>query len=123
MGAIMAMERREKMLNHVILVGRLTSTPEVKVSENGKKRSSVVLAVPRNYKNSSGEYETDFVDCVLWTTVAENTAEYCKVGDMIGVKGRLQSRYIENAEGVKKKKTEVVAERITFLSSAKTKEE
>lgn len=111
------------MLNHVILVGRLTSTPEVKVLDNGKKRSSVVLAVPRNYKNTSGEYETDFVDCVLWTTVAENTAEYCKVGDMIGVKGRLQSRYLENADGVKKKKTEVVAERITFLSSARSKEE
>lgn len=111
------------MLNHVILVGRLTNTPEVKVLDNGKKRSSVVLAVPRNYKNSSGEYETDFVDCVLWTTVAENTAEYCKVGDMIGVKGRLQSRYVENTEGVKKKKTEVVAERITFLSSARSKEE
>ncbi len=111
------------MLNHVILVGRLTNTPEVKVLDNGKKRSSVVLAVPRNYKNSNGEYETDFVDCVLWTTVAENTAEYCKVGDMIGVKGRLQSRYVENPEGVKKKKTEVVAERITFLSSARSKEE
>ena len=111
------------MLNHVILVGRLTNTPEVKVLDNGKKRSSVVLAVPRNYKNSNGEYETDFVDCVLWTTVAENTAEYCKVGDMIGVKGRLQSRYVENTEVVKKKKTEVVAERITFLSSARSKEE
>ena len=111
------------MLNHVILVGRLTNTPEVKVLDNGKKRSSVVLAVPRKYKNSNGEYETDFVDCVLWTTVAENTAEYCKVGDMIGVKGRLQSRYVENTEGVKKKKTEVVAERITFLSSARSKEE
>ena len=111
------------MLNHVILVGRLTNTHEVKVLDNGKKRSSVVLAVPRNYKNSNGEYETDFVDCVLWTTVAENTAEYCKVGDMIGVKGRLQSRYVENTEGVKKKKTEVVAERITFLSSARSKEE
>ena len=111
------------MLNHVVLVGRLTNTPEVKVLDNGKKRSSVVLAVPRNYKNSNGEYETDFVDCVLWTTVAENTAEYCKVGDMIGVKGRLQSRYVENPEGVKKKKTEVVAERITFLSSARSKEE
>ena len=111
------------MLNHVILVGRLTNTPEVKVLDNGKKRSSVVLAVPRNYKNSNGEYETDFVDCVLWTTVAENTAEYCKVGDMIGVKGRLQSRYVENTEGVKKKKTEVVAERITFLNSARSKEE
>ena len=111
------------MLNHVILVGRLTNTPEVKVLDNGKKRSSVVLAVPRNYKNSNGEYDTDFVDCVLWTTVAENTAEYCKVGDMIGVKGRLQSRYVENTEGVKKKKTEVVAERITFLSSARSKEE
>ena len=111
------------MLNQIILVGRLTNTPEVKVLDNGKKRSSVVLAVPRNYKNSNGEYETDFVDCVLWTTVAENTAEYCKVGDMIGVKGRLQSRYVENPEGVKKKKTEVVAERITFLSSARSKEE
>lgn len=111
------------MLNQVVLVGRLTNTPEVKVLDNGKKRSTVVLAVPRNYKNSSGEYETDFVDCVLWTTVAENTAEYCKVGDMIGVKGRLQSRYIENNEGTKKKKTEVVAERITFLSSAKPKDE
>ena len=111
------------MLNHVILVGRLTNTHEVKVLDNGKKRSSVVLAVPRNYKNSNGEYETDFVDCVLWTTVAENTAEYCKVGDMIGVEGRLQSRYVENTEGVKKKKTEVVAERITFLSSARSKEE
>ena len=111
------------MLNHVILVGGLTNTPEVKVLDNGKKRSSVVLAVPRNYKNSNGEYETDFVDCVLWTTVAENTAEYCKVGDMIGVKGRLQSRFVENTEGVKKKKTEVVAERITFLSSARSKEE
>ena len=111
------------MLNHVILVGRLTNTPEVKVLDNGKKRSSVVLAVPRNYKNSNGEYETDFVDCVLWTTVAENTAEYCKVGDMIGVKGRLESRFVENTEGVKKKKTEVVAERITFLSSARSKEE
>ena len=42
------------MLNHVILVGRLTNTPEVKVLDNGKKRSSVVLAVPRNYKNSNG---------------------------------------------------------------------
>lgn len=111
------------MLNQVVLVGRLTNTPEVKVLDNGKKRSTVVLAVPRNYKNSSGEYETDFVDCVLWTTVAENTAEYCKVGDMVGVKGRLQSRYIENNEGTKKKKTEVVAERITFLSSAKSKDE
>ena len=65
------------MLNHVILVGRLTNTPEVKVLDNGKKRSSVVLAVPRNYKNSNGEYETDFVDCVLWQGVAENTKEYC----------------------------------------------
>ena len=104
------------MLNHVILVGRLTSTPEVKVSENGKKRSSVVLAVPRNYKNSSGEYETDFVDCVLWTTVAENTAEYCKVGDMIGVKGRLQTDSYEK-DGNKMKSLSVVAEKITFLSS------
>ena len=106
------------MLNQIVLVGRLVKTPELKLTDNGRKTSVITLAVPRNYKNQDGQYDTDFLECVLWTGVAESTAEYCKTGDMIGVKGRVQSRVIEKEDGTKKKKTEIVAERVTFLSSS-----
>ena len=107
------------MLNSVVLVGRLTKMPELFVTENGRKGSFVTLAVNRGYKNQNGEYETDFLDCTLWSGIAENTAEYCKTGDVIGVHGRVQSRLIENDDGEKFKKMEIVADRVTFLSSAK----
>lgn len=106
------------MLNQIVLVGRLVKTPELKVTDSGKKTSVITLAVPRNYKNQDGQYDTDFLECVLWTGIAENTAEYCKTGDMIGVKGRVQSRIIEKEDGTKRKKTEIVAEKVTFLSSS-----
>lgn len=109
------------MINHIILVGRITQTPELQITETGKKMSEITLAVPRPYKNQSGEYDTDFLDCTLWTTIAETTAEYCQVGDLIGVKGRLQSRMIEREDGSKYKKTEVIAERVTFLTSKNSK--
>lgn len=109
------------MINHIILVGRITQTPELQITENGKKMSEITLAVPRPYKNQSGEYDTDFLDCTLWTTVAETTAEYCQIGDLIGVKGRLQSRMIEREDGTKYKKTDVIAERVTFLTSKNSK--
>ena len=107
------------MLNQVVLVGRLVKTPEIRKTESGKKVSQITLAVPRNYKNIEGQYETDFLDCTLWTAVAENTAEYCRTGDMLGIKGRVQTKIIENDDGTKRKKTEVVAELVTFLSSAR----
>lgn len=107
------------MLNQVILVGRLVRTPELLLTESGKKKSFVTLAVSRSFKNLNGEYDTDFLDCTLWTGIAENTAEYCKTGDVIGVKGRLQTRVVENEDGIKYKKVEVIAEKVTFLSSAK----
>lgn len=111
------------MLNQVVLVGRIVKTPELKVTENGKKMATVTLAVPRSYKNASGEYDTDFLECTLWTNVAENTSEYCQTGDMIGVKGRIQSRIIQNDDGVKKKKTEIIAEKVTFLASSPSKKD
>lgn len=111
------------MLNQIVLVGRLVKTPELRITENGKKTSTITLAVPRNYKNINGEYETDFLDCTLWTNVAENTSEYCQTGDMIGVKGRVQSRIITQDDGTKKKKTEIVAEKVTFLAQAPKKKE
>lgn len=111
------------MLNQVVLVGRIVKTPELRTTETGKKTATVTLAVPRSYKNMNGEYDTDFLDCTLWTNIAENTTEYCQTGDMVGVKGRIQTRVIQNEDGSKKKKTEIVAEKVTFLAqSPNTKE-
>ena len=110
------------MLNQVVIVGRLVQKPTVEKTESGKERSFITLAVPRSYKNAEGEYETDFVDCVLWGGVASNTAEYCKKGDLVGIKGKVETNTYENADGEKKKSTQIVAEKVTFLSTAKEKE-
>lgn len=112
------------MLNQTVLVGRLVREPEVKELEDGKKVSNMTLAIPRSYKNENGEYETDFVDCVLWNGVAQSTAEYCHQGDVLGVKGRIQTDTYETEDGTKKKVTQVIAEKISFLSShSKDREE
>jgi len=110
------------MLNQIVIVGRLVRDPELRQTEGGKKVTNITLAVPRSYKNSSGEYETDFIDCVLWTGIAENTTEYCKRGDILGVKGRVQTRTFEQDEK-KRYVTEVVAEKVSFLSPAHNKVE
>ena len=110
------------MLNQLVLVGRLVKKPELKKSENNKNYAFITLAVPRSFKNSNGEYETDFVDCILWDVAATNTVEYCNKGDILGVRGRLQSRTIEKENEEKRTVLEVICERITFLSSKKPEE-
>ena len=106
------------MLNQVVIVGRLVKDPELNETEEGKKVANITLAVPRNFKNIDGEYDTDFIDVVLWGNIADNTAEYVKKGDLVGIKGRLQSREVEKYHE-KFKVLEVVAEKVTFLSSKK----
>ena len=110
------------MLNQVVLVGRLTSNPEIVTTENGKKTTTINIAVQRPFKNMDGLYETDFIRCVLWNGVAASTCEYCHSGDIVGVKGRLQTRNYEKDEE-KKYITEVIADKVTFLSSNTKHEE
>ena len=111
------------MLNQVVLVGRLTKDPEVVKTDSGKKISTVTLAVQRSFKNSNGIYETDFINCILWEAIASNTSEYCHKGDIVGVKGRLQTRTYESEDKTTRYVIEVVAEKVTFLSSKKTEEQ
>lgn len=96
-------------MNNLVLVGRLVKRPVLEETENGRKTTAIVLAVSRNFKNDVGEYETDFIPVNLVGQVAESTVEYCKQGDVIGVKGRL-ARLSGND-------LQVVAEKISFLSS------
>lgn len=105
------------MLNQTIIVGRLVQDPKTKELENNNF-CVATLAIPRSYKNNEGIYETDLVPVVLYKGIAENTSLYCKKGDIIGVKGRLQTR-TENGQNI----VEVVAEKVSFLSSNQRKEE
>ena len=117
------MKGGEKMLNQVIFVGRLTKDIELQESENGNKYAVVTLAIPRTFKNAEGVYETDFISAKMFDRVAENCSEYCKKGDIIGVKGRIQTSSYETEDGNKKYAMEVIAEKISFLSSKKVGEE
>ena len=80
------------------------------------------MAIPRSFKNFEGGYDTDFVDCVLFDSIADNTSEYCSKGDIVGVKGRVQSRVVEKDEKTEYL-MEIIAEKVTFLSSKKDAKE
>ena len=109
------------MLNQAVLVGRIVADPELRETDNGNRMTKITLAVPRSFKNADGNYDTDFISCVLWKGVAENTVEYCRKGDLVGIKGHIQTRSYETEEE-KKFVTEVIAEKVTFLSSKKVDE-
>lgn len=109
-------------MNQIVLVGRLTSDPEIVTKENDKKLSTITIAVPRSFKNTEGIYETDFIRCILWNNIALNACEYCHTGDVVGIKGRLQTSKYEDENKKIHYVTDVIAEKITFLSTNKKNE-
>ena len=110
------------MLNQIVLVGRLTKDIQVNKSEKGTKVATISLAIPRSFKNVEGTYDTDFIDCVAFDVTAENAASYWTKGDIVGVKGRVQSRVVEK-DGKKEYLMDVVAEKVTFLSSKRKEDD
>ncbi|MBQ3511049.1 MAG: single-stranded DNA-binding protein [Bacilli bacterium] len=108
----------DNILNQIVLVGRLTRNITVNKSDKGVKVATISLAIPRSFKNMEGGYDTDFIDCVAFDNIAENTKEFCEKGDIVGVKGRVQSRTVEK-DGKTEYLMEIIAEKITFLSNKK----
>ena len=103
------------MLNRVALVGRLTRDPELRRTGSGKAVTSFNLAVERNFKND--DQEADFINCVCWGKIAENTERYCSKGSMVSVDGRIQTRNYENNQGQKVYVTEVIADSVQFIQT------
>lgn len=104
------------MLNQIVLIGRICNDPELRETGNGKYVTNISLAVSRSFRNSEGNYDTDFVTCTLWAGIAKSTVENCKKGELIAIKGRIQTRNYEDRDGKRIYVTEVIAERVTFLS-------
>lgn len=106
------------MLNNVVLVGRVVRQPELSETVEGKKVSTITLAVTRSFKNAlSGEYETDFINITLWEGIAKSVVEYCAKGAIIGVKGRLVHRSYEVPNYKTLRVVEVVAEKVSFIQT------
>lgn len=110
------------MLNHIVLIGRLTKDPELKYTPGGKAVANLRLAVDRGTTNPQGEKETDFIDVVVWERQAESVANNLEKGRLIAVQGRLQIRKYETAEGQRREKAEVVANQVKFLDGKKAGE-
>ena len=106
------------MLNHIVLMGRLTRDPELRRTGSGVAVATFALAVDRDFANSAtGEKETDFIDIVAWRNTAEFVDKYFSKGRMAVVSGRLQIRNWTDKEGNKRRSAEVIADNVYFGDS------
>ena len=106
------------MLNHIVIMGRLTRDPELRRTGTGVAVASFSLAVDRDFSpRDGGERETDFIDCVAWRQTGEFVSKYFTKGRMAVVSGRLQIRSWTDKDGNKRRTAEIVADNVYFGDS------
>ncbi len=106
------------MLNHIVIMGRLTRDPELRRTGSGVAVASFTLAVDRDFGGrDGGERETDFIDCVAWRQTGEFVSKYFTKGRMAVVSGRLQIRSWTDKDGNKRRTAEIVADNVYFGDS------
>ncbi|RKY39907.1 MAG: single-stranded DNA-binding protein [Candidatus Omnitrophota bacterium] len=112
-------------INRVFVGGNLTRDPELRYTPQGSPVLNFSIAINRTYTTQSGERkeEVEFVRIVVWGKQAETCSRYLSKGSSVLVEGRLSSRSWEGQDGVKRNITEVVANRVHFLTTGKTGEE
>ena len=112
------------MLNHIVIMGRLTRDPELRRTGSGLAVTNFCVAVDRDWPNKdTGERETDFIDCVAWRQTGEFVSKYFQKGSMAVVSGRLQIRKWTDRDGNNRTTAEIVADNVYFGESKKDKEE
>ena len=102
-------------INRCVLVGRLGRAPELRVTPSGVSVANFSIAVDRR-PNKDGSKETDWIDIVAFTQLAEVCTKYLDKGSMVGIEGRLQVREWEAKDGGKRRTTEVIADNVQFLT-------
>lgn len=107
------------MINRTILVGRMVRDPELKRTSNGSAVTNFTLALD-NWKGN-GETDTDFIPVTCFGKIAENTAQYCSKGSLVGIDGRIHSHSYTNKEGKNVTYVNVTADNLRFLDSKKSK--
>lgn len=104
------------MLNHIVLMGRLTRDPELRYTQSQTPVASFSLAVDRDFGRGE-EKQTDFIDCVAWRQTGEFVSKYFQKGSMAVVSGRLQIRDWTDRDGNKRRSAEVVVDNVYFAES------
>ena len=102
-------------MNSTILIGRTTKEIELKYTSSNIAFCKFTLAVNRKFKNSDGEYETDFIQWIAWKHSAEFMSKYVNKGGLIAVEGRIQTGSYDDKEGRRVYTTDVVAESVQSL--------
>lgn len=111
------------MLNHITVMGRMTSDPELRYTQTNTPVSSFTLAVDRDFADkATGERQTDFIDCVAWRQTGEFVSKYFQKGRMAAVSGRLQIRDWTDREGNKRRSAEIVVDNVYFGESRKSRD-
>lgn len=103
------------MINNVTLIGRLTRDAELRYTPSNIATAQFNIACNRNFKNTNGEYDADFINCVMWREQAERFCNWTKKGMLVGITGRIQTRSYEGNDGKRVYVTEVVAENFQVL--------
>lgn len=109
------------MLNHIVIMGRLTRDPELRRTGSGVAVASFTVAVDRDFAQN-GQKETDFLDCVAWRQTGEFVSKYFTKGRMIVVSGRLQIKSWTDKDGNKRRSAEIVADNCYFGDSKQSAE-
>lgn len=104
-------------MNTTALIGRFTTDPELKTTQNGVSVTSFCLAVDRKYQPSGEEKKVDFIDCVAWRNTAEFISKYFSKGSMIAIEGEIQTRTYTDKNGNNRKATEVLVNNVSFCGS------
>ena len=106
------------MLNHIVIMGRLTRDPELRYTQSNIPVASFAVAVERDFGGrDGGERQTDFIDCVAWRNTGEFVNKYFRKGSMIVVSGRLQIREWTDRDNNKRRSAEIVADNVYFGES------
>lgn len=110
-------------MNRFSIIGRITKEVDLTTTHNGISVAKFNVAVDRKFKNENSEKVTDFFNVVVWRTLAENIAKYCKKGSKVFLSGELQNRSWEAEDGTKRYTTELIASECEFLDNKKDTEE
>lgn len=105
------------MLNHIVIMGRMTRDPELRRTASGTAVASFTLAVDRDFAAKDAQRETDFIDCVAWRATGEFVSKYFAKGRMAVVSGRLQIRPRTDKDGNNRRSAEVVVDNVYFGDS------
>lgn len=108
-------------MNNVCLIGNLTKDIEVRKTNSNKSVCGFTIGVRREYKNEKGEYDSDFVNCLVWEQGAEYLGKYAHKGDRISVVGKIQTRNYDDKDGKKVYVTEVVCNKVEIVHTVQPK--